>query len=155
MATPPMPVKSMNGTQLLVQIGNGATPEVFAADCLINTQRGITFSSDTNEDINPDCNNPDDPAWKEVTKDGLSGQIQGAGRVHTPSVKEWWEWFISKDTKNCRVLLNNVTLANGGGYWEGSFHLTQFEVTGERNQKAQVSVTLMSSGPIVWVDAAA
>ena len=43
-------VPRVSGSKLLVQIGDGATPtEAFAHDCLINTQRGIQFSSETNE----------------------------------------------------------------------------------------------------------
>lgn len=148
-------VKTMNGTQLLIQIGDGASPETFSQDCLINTERGIAFQVDTNEFVVPDCTNPDDPAWKEVTKDGLSGQITGSGMLHTPSVKSFFAWLASKDTKNGRVLLNGVLLANGGGYWAGAWHLTAFEVTGNRNEKSTCSITLMSSGVVTWVDAAA
>ncbi|MBA3576184.1 MAG: hypothetical protein H0W39_01010 [Sphingomonas sp.] len=148
-------VKTINGTQILVQIGNGASPEVFVADCLINAERGIAFQSDTNEFIVPDCTNPDDPAWKETTKDGLSASISGGGMLHTSSISDWHDWFIDKDTKNVRVLLNSVTLANGGGHWAGAFHLTGFEITGNRNEKATVSVTLISSGVVTWVPAAA
>lgn len=148
-------VQTMNGTKLLVQIGNGAGPEVFAHDCLINAERGIAFSADTNEFIVPDCTNPDDPAWKEVTKDGLSATITGGGMLHTSSVSTWFAWLTDDATKNVRVLLNGVTLANGGGHWAGAFHLTAFEVTGNRNEKVTVSVTLMSSGAITWVPASA
>lgn len=148
------PVKTINGTQLLVQIGDGASPEVFAADCLINTDRGISFSSDTNEFIVPDCDSPDDPAWKETTKDGLAAAITGGGMLHSSSIPDWHDWFISKDTKNVRVLMNNVSLANGGGHWAGAFHLTSWELSGTRNEKATVSVTLASSGVVTWVPAA-
>lgn len=146
-------VKTMNGTQLLVQIGDGAQPtETFAVDCLINTARGIQFQSDTNEFIVPDCDNPDDPAWKEVTKDGLSATITGGGMVHSTSLENFFYWFTSKNTKNVRFR-SNLTGANGGGYWQGAFHLTQFEVTGDRNEKAMCSLTLISSGVVTWTDA--
>src|SRR5690606_5262328 len=90
-------VKSMSGTSLLVQIGDGASPEVFAADCLINTDRGISFSSDENRQIIPDCDNPDDPAWQTLDKDGLTATISGAGMLHTASVPDWNDWFNSND----------------------------------------------------------
>jgi len=148
-------VKHMNGTQLLVQIGDGASPEVFAHDCLINTERGIAFASETNRQVIPDCENIDDPSWSVVNKDGLSATISGSGMLHTTSVKDWDEWFRGDDGKNVRVLLNGVSLANGGGHWAGSFKLTGWEVTGTRNEKAQVSVTLESDGVVTWVDASA
>lgn len=145
-------VKTINGSQLLVQIGDGASPsETFTHDCLINTSRGIAFSADTNEFVVPDCLDPDAPAWKELTKDGLSAQITGAGVVHTSSIESWFDWFTSANTKNIRVKVN-VAGADGGGYWQGAFHLTAFEVSGDRKAKAEVSVTLVSSGPVTWTD---
>lgn len=148
-------VKAMNGTSLLVQIGDGATPEQFAHDCLINTERGISFASETNRQVIPDCDTPDTPAWSVVNKDSFSATISGAGMLHTPSVKEWATWFASDDAKNVRVLLNGVLLADGGGHWAGAFKLTGWEVTGTRNEKATVTVTLESDGPVTWVDASA
>jgi len=148
---------TLNGAQLLVQIGDGETPtEAFAHDCLINAERGIVFSVDTNEEVVPDCTNPEDPAWKIVTKDGLSGQITGSGKAHTTTLKSvWWDWFTGKDPKNCRVKLNGVTLAKGGGHWAGAFHCTNLELTGDGKALATASVTLMSTGPLTWVPASA
>ena len=148
-------VKAMNGTSLLVQIGDGESPEVFAHDCLINAERGIAFASETNRQVIPDCTAPETPAWSVVNKDGLSATITGAGMLHTASVPDWAARFASDDAKNVRVLLNGVTLANGGGHWAGAFKLTAWEVTGTRNEKAQVSVTLESDGAVAWVDASA
>lgn len=148
------PVKAMNGTSLLVQIGDGATPtEVFSHDCLINTERGIQFQSETNRQVIPDCAVPDGIAWSVVNKDSLSATITGSGMLHTASVPDWAEWFDGDSGKNVRVLLNGVTAANGGGHWAGSFKLTGWEVTGARNEKATVSVTLESDGPVTWVAA--
>ena len=145
-------VATMSGTKLVVQVGDGADPEVFAADCMINSERGISFQADTNEFIVPDCDNPDDPAWKEVVKDGLSATISGSGLLHTTNTETWFNWLKSSATKNCRVVIN-VLAGVGGGYFSGAFHLTAFEITGNRGEKAQVSVTMVSDGEITWTDA--
>ncbi|MFN3746703.1 MAG: phage tail tube protein [Hyphomicrobiaceae bacterium] len=145
-------VQTLNGTQLLVQVGDGADPEVFAHDCLINTDRGIQFSADQNRQVVPDCEDPDTPAWSELSLDGLSAVINGAGMLHTPSVAGWFAWFTSGASKNVRVRVNAAAAA-GGGYWAGRFKLTDFEVTGARNEKSTVSVTLGSDGPVAWVAA--
>lgn len=146
-------VAKVTGSKLLVQIGDGATPtETFAHDCLINTSRGIQFESETSEAIMPDCNNPDDPAWKVVTKDGMSVTISGAGMLHTPSVETWFNWFKQAASKNIRFNVN-VAGASGGGYWSGAFHLTTMEVSGDSNKDvATVSVTLKSDGAVAWTD---
>ena len=148
-------VPRVTGSKLLVKIGDGASPEVFTADCLINTSCGIQFQSDTNEFVMPDCDNPDDPAWKSVTKDGLSATISGAGMLYTASVADWFDWYKGDNGKNIQFALN-VPLASGGGSWSGSFKLTQFEVTSDGNkEQSTCTVTLVSDGPVAWTDAAA
>lgn len=148
------PIKAMNGTSLLVQIGDGATPtEVFSHDCLINTDRGIQFQSETNRQTIPDCDAPDALAWQSLSMDAKSATITGAGMLHTASVENWFDWFDSGDSKNIRVLLNGVSAANGGGHWAGAFKLTGWEITGSRNEKATASVTLESDGAVTWVAA--
>lgn len=133
---------TIKGTQLLIKIGDGASPEVFTHPCLINGERGIQFQSDTNQVIIPDCANPDDPAWKQVTKDGFSATISGAGVLDTASIADFDAWFQSDDAKNVRVYVNAV------GYWSGAFKLTEWSITGARGDKAQVSVTLVSDGAL-------
>lgn len=149
--------KTMSTLQLLVQIGDGADPEVFAHDCLINTSRGIVFNAETTQETVIDCDALEEPGWQEVAKDGLNAVISGAGRLHTPSTKTWFDWMKSDTAKNVRVKLNNVSLADGGGHFAGAFKLTGYEITGgdNRKEKATVSVTLTSHGEITWVDAAA
>lgn len=145
-------VPRVSGSKLLVQIGDGATPtETFAHDCFINTSRGIQFQSETNEFIMPDCDNPDDPSWKEVTKDGLSVTITGAGMLYAASAETWFNWWKDDATKNVRFKLNVA----GTGYWAGAFHLTQLEISADSNKDtATASITLVSSGAVTWTDVA-
>lgn len=147
-------VTRVTGSKLLVQIGDGGSPtEVFAHDCLINTARGIKFSSETTEDVMPDCDNPNDPAWKSVSKDGLQATITGSGKLYTSSVEAWWTWFKGDIGKNCRVKID-VLAAAGGGHWAGSFKLTEFEISaGGNKENCEAQVTLVSDGALVWVDA--
>jgi predicted secreted protein len=145
-------VKTLNGEKLLVQIEDSPSGGTFTHDCLINTDRGIAFSADMQEFTVPDCADPSAPAWKEVLKDGLSASVTGAGMVHTSSLETWFNWLASADTKNVRVKVDALA-ADGGGYWAGAFHLSAFEVTGTRKDKATASVTLVSSGTVTWTDA--
>lgn len=148
------PVPRVTGSKLLVQIGDGADPEVFTHDCLINTERGIVFSSETSEQVMPDCSSPDDPAWKAVTKDGLSAAISGSGMLYTSSVEDWWDWFKGDIGKNVRFNLN-VGAPAGGGYFSGTFKLTNFEITSDGNKEVSTaSVSLVSDGVVTWVPAA-
>ncbi|SKA31018.1 phage tail tube protein [Consotaella salsifontis] len=148
------PVKSISGKKLLVQIGDGASPdEVFASDCMINAERGLALSVDSNDFVIPDCDDPDAAGWKEREVDGMSGTISGSGMLHTTSFATWFNWMESAAPKRCRVTLD-VTAANGGGYVEGLFFLTSFEVKGSRNDKVTADVTLDSTGILTWTDAA-
>lgn len=145
-------VKTMAGEKLLIQIGDGATPtEGFAHDCLINAERGLQMSSETNEFTVPDCDDPSAPAWKEMFKDGLSIQVSGGGVLNTSSVETWFNWFNSDSAKNVRVKFD-VTGANGGGYIAVPMKLTAFNINGTRKSNSTVDVTLMSHGVATWTD---
>lgn len=146
------PVKTIPGEQLLVQIGDGADPEVFAHPCFINADRGIQLSAETTDIIVPDCDDLSLPAFKEILKDGLQLQITGAGVLDTRDFETWFEWMISDDAKNARVRLN-VAQADGGGYISGAFKLTALNLTGTRKNNTTVEVTLMSHGQLAWTDA--
>ena len=145
-------VKTMVGEKLLIQIGDGGTPEVFAHDCLINLDRGIQNSADVTDVIVPDCDDPSAPAWKQVFKDGLQIQISGAGVLHTASLETWFNWMNSDTEKNVRIKFD-VSAANGGGHIAGAFKLTQFNVSGSRKNNSTVDVTLVSHGSCAWTDA--
>ncbi|EJW12734.1 hypothetical protein A33M_1704 [Rhodovulum sp. PH10] len=135
---------TIRGTQVYIKIGDGADPEVFAHPCLINSDRGVTFRSNTNDIVVPDCDSPDDPAWRELVKDALSVGLTGAGVLDNDAttLATYTEWWKADAGKSVQVWLGTL------GYWSGSFKLTEWEVTGGRSDKAQVSITLESDGEI-------
>lgn len=137
-------ISDLRGTQLYIKVGDGAAPETFAHPCLINTKRGIKFTSSTNKVIVPDCDNPEDPAWSEAIKDSLGASIDGAGTHDNKAatVSFYDAWFRSKDPRNVQVWLGTM------GYWGGAFQLTNWEISGDRNDNAQVSITLESDGAL-------
>lgn len=146
-------VKTLNGEKLLIKIGDGATPtETFTHPCLINTDRGITISADVTEILVPDCDLPDLPGWKQRLKDGMSAEISGAGRLHTPDLEAFFNWVSTDVAKNVRVETSGVSGANGGGYMAGAFKCTSLNVTGPRKNLTDVEITLMSHGVVTWVD---
>lgn len=139
--------ETMRGTKLLIKIGDGATPEVFTHNCSINGARSMTLSAGTNETSVPDCDDPDLMAWVGREKVSLSAQIQGAGVLNTPDIPFFDGYFRSPDPKNCRVVVD-VPGADGGGYWAGAFHLTEFAVDGDRGTKANFAATMVSDGSV-------
>lgn len=137
------PPSTIRGTQLYIKVGDGESPETFAHPCLINTQRGIQFTSNGQNIAIPDCAAPDDPAWTEHEKSDLTATITGAGILDTAAIAEYDAWFRSNDAKNVQVWVNTF------GHWPGAFKLTDFQVTGDRGGgKAEVSLTLTSHGEV-------
>jgi len=139
---------TLTGDQILIQIGNGADPQVFAHPCLINTDRGIQWSSNVISELVPDCAAPGAPAWNRTEVDGLNATITGAGMYDLGSEEEFFDWWKSGLNKTIKVKTGGV----GGGTFTGTFKLTEFGVSGARKTRATASVTLVSDGPITRAD---
>lgn len=134
------------GTKLLILVGNGASPEVFAQPCGLTTT-GIDFSASTNTTLIPDCADPEAPAWEAKDVNALSASVTGNGVMAVESFDVWNDWFQAAQAKNCHIKLDSDDL----GYWSGQFILTGLKYGGVRGQKVTVDVTLANTGAIVWV----
>ena len=140
-------IKHAKGVLLLVKVGDGTSPENFAAYCSINAQRGISFASAVNEFAMPDCADPEAIAWVAREKASLSVTVDGAGMLNTSDVAAFFTWWKSDDSKNCQVIVD-VPAADGGVIFEGPFHLVDFKITGDRGGKQEVTLSLASDGEV-------
>lgn len=145
-------VKTLVGEKLLIQIGDGGGPEVFAHPCIINAERGAQMNSEVVEISTPDCDDPSLPSVKEIFKDGNSITVTGGGLLHTTDVETYFNWWNSDLAKNVRIRFD-VSGALGGGYIACAMKLTQFNVTGTRKNNTTAEVTLVSHGTFTWTDA--
>lgn len=143
-------VKNARGVKLVLKVGDGASPEVFTALCTINSQRGIKFSSTTNEFPDIDCDDPDAVAWVLTEKTNLKATVTGAGTLNTPDVQTFYDWLTDPDSKNCQIVVD-VPSADGGVIFEGAFHETDFEITGDRGAKMEANISLASDGEVTCV----
>lgn len=142
-------MSTIKGAELLVQVGDGATPEVFAHRCSINTSRGIQWSSNQVTTPVVDCDNPADPAWMETDIDGLSCTIDGAGRVDVGDEAFWDDWFVSGEAKNVKFKMNKT----GASVWTGAFKLASWGMSaGDRLEKAESTISLVSTGAVTRAD---
>ena len=148
MATYP---KTVKGSKLLIQLGDGSSPETFAAPCGLTT-KGINFTGSANEFVIPSCDTPDAPVFVARVIASLSAGVTGSGTLDSTSLETWREWFLSGLEKNIRVKVD-VAAANGGGYYEMSAVLTTFNITGNTGELCQVEVEIQSAGAVEWVDA--
>lgn len=140
-------LKPVRGVKLLLKVGNGADPEVFTAKCSINASRGVSFSSAMNEIAIPNCTDLDEIAWLAREKTSLSVGVTGAGILNTPDVQGMFDWWKSKDPKNCQVVVD-VPSGDGGVIFEGAYHLPEFSLTGEPGDKANFTCSLASDGEV-------
>lgn len=142
---------TMRGSRLVISLGNGASPEVFAAPCGLTT-KSFNLSAAVNEFNVPDCDNPDDPMWTERVISALSGTFSGSGVLDLGSYDEWRDWFLSGLPKNIRITLNELQ-AEGGGYYQMSAVLTGFNTVGNQGELATVDIEIQSNGEVTWVAA--
>ncbi len=67
--------------------------------------------------------------------------MTGGGTLHKDDDSMFFAWFKSEDPKNIIVI-------DGNRKYEGAFHLTQYEKTGNLGEKVQVRITLVSDGEV-------
>ncbi len=140
-------VNYTRGVKLVLKVGDGASPEVFTALCTINAERGITFNAQTNDATVPDCADLEAIAFLAREKQSLSVDFTGGGMSDKSNVKTLWDWWKAEEARNCQIVLDDDVAANVITF-EGAFHLTQFDLTGNRGEKVQSTMTLASDGII-------
>lgn len=131
-------VAAVAGEQLLIKVGDGGGPEVFAAPALINAQRDVKFSTTEKAVEIPRTDTPGAPAKtvREIT--GVDWSVTGAGILNSGDDKTYADWLISGQPKNIKVI-NPTT---GGLTVTGPAVLTDFQVTGNRGDKVMIQLTL-------------
>lgn len=140
--------------KLLIEFGDGGSPEDFAFNCSINTNREFTLSATMTEWTEPSCVDPDAPSWQRRAVDMLSAGITGAGTMDPLSYGALRDMFLAGVAINMRVKLD-LALAAGGGHFAGAFLVTSLGVAKEGKGVATCTIELQSDGAITWVDASA
>lgn len=146
MATGTVKPTVISGTALLILVGDGASPEVFAQPCGL-TSNTFALTSATGSTVIPYCDAPESAAWSSSEVTSLSAQVTGSGVMAVESFEIWNNWFLAGESKNAQVKLDNPGL----GMYEGPWTLSSFKLTGTRGQKVTVDITLDNSDIITWV----
>lgn len=140
-------IKHASGVKLLLKIGDGESPEVFSAPCSINAERGINFVGEENTTTIPDCADLEAIQWVVSEITSLRVTANGAGVLNTPDVDTYFDWWKSGESRNCKLILD-VPSADGGIIFSGAFKLPNFELTGNKGEKVNVSMSLASDGEV-------
>lgn len=139
-------VNAFNSSKLLIRLGDGGSPETFTHPCMINTSRGIAFSSNPTEVLLPFCPPDDDlSAWIEREPDAYTASISGAGIFDRDSHDIFWDWWVSSESKHVHVLIFEE------GYYSGSAILSSYTISGPgRREKVTFDCTILSDGVWTW-----
>lgn len=140
-------IKHARGVALVLKVGDGGSPEDFVARCTINAARSFSGDAATNEFNIPDCDDP--TALPAVVREKVSTSytISGAGTLNTPDLAGFNNWLASPYSKNCQIIVD-VAGSLGGEIFQGAFHLTHFDISGDQGGKIEAAITLVSDGPV-------
>lgn len=130
---------AFNGKDLIVKIGNGASPEVFTTIAALKT---ASFSNGRNT---VDITNKDSAGWRELlgTAAISSATINGSGVFTDAASQE------SVRAANFSGALKNLRFYYGSNdYIGGAFVITNFEMNGGFDDAQAFSFTAESSGVI-------
>jgi hypothetical protein len=141
-------VNTTRWSNLILKVGDGASPEVFTALCTINAARSVNFTTNLTEEAIPDCEDLEKLMWMIREKVSASMETGGGGKVDKANVKPFFDWVTSKDTKNCQIVLHDPVPANVITF-EGAFHLETFSMSGDPGSPTvSGEIALKSSGEV-------
>lgn len=139
-------VNNAPGEQLLILVGNGATPEVFTALCTINTTRTLDIAAKASDTEIADCVTPSNPAYHVRQIQSVDMKFSGAGILDAPSFQAvLLPWALSGAVKNCKVQQNR-TSPNGGYTISVPMVVTALQDTGARGDQQTFSGTFEMAG---------
>jgi hypothetical protein len=144
-----MDVQIVAGEQLLIKIGDGGDPEVFAHTCLINAARGVAFKTNLTTTEVADCADQSKPAKVIKKAKSIDFTITGAGKTDAPSVWAFLQWWQSGAPKNI-IVDQNLTGAAGGFSGAGPAILSDFKLEGTRGDYQDFTGTIDAAEPFVW-----
>lgn len=138
------------GTALLILVGNGGSPEVFATPCGL-TNKSFNLTASTSSTVIPFCDDPAAAAWESKDISSLTAQCSGSGVMATESFQVWNDWFLGGEPLDVQIKIDDGR-GHFLGHYEGAFILSSFKLTGTRGQKITVDVTLDNDDIVAWVD---
>lgn len=136
-----------------VKIGDGATPEVFAAPCGF-TSRSFNRSKSLNETNVPDCDDEDAPSWTERDVVSNSWSVGGQGVMAAESVELWDAAYESTESVNVLVEIEYPSPV-GTVTYAGRAHVENIEDNGEKGQRVLRNISLQGDGKLTRTPAIA
>lgn len=138
-------VNNVSGEQLLLLLGNGASPEVFIATSTINTTRSLDMTAIASVTELADVITPSNPAvtYRQIKSYDL--KFTGAGIADGPSILALLTFMQSGAQKNIRVVQNR-TGAQGGFNITLPMVMTNLQLAGTRGDMQTFTATFEAAG---------
>ena len=121
--------------------------------CIIETKT-LTESTTFGEYMAPDCDDPDLPPWRRSYAVGQQWSVQVAGIMDPAKFATLRTLKRANEPVNVRMV-EDVALADGGGYDEGLVFFESLEKTSQNRGPVSFSATLRGEAELVWHAAAA
>lgn len=114
------------------------------ANCAINSTRGIEFDIETTTSALPDCDNPQDPRWRDVRVTSRGVTVSGAGVAHKPSLLA-----LSNMALNGTVVNGIMEVGGSGGVsYAAQFVATGMGLNGDDQENSEFNITFTSKGAV-------
>jgi hypothetical protein len=141
---------------IVVQVGNGATPEVFVDACGIETS-GLNQTVQSNDRYRRDCATPAAIPTRKVRVTGYSWDLTGSGVINMDQFELFQDALGV--TKNFRVLYGKYGAVDTGGnrtgtiegYYAGPGVMTAYNVN-VGGEDGTAEITIAGENKPVWTE---
>lgn len=142
------------GSSVAIFLESSTAPGTFNRPCGLNSH-SASFTKNTTEVLVPDCDDPELPAWVARGVESLDFSANGSGILAAEALDDWWDAFNTTESVRARIYVGKPSDTANGRYWEGLVHITGFEITGERGNRAQATVSVVSDGELTYHEVSA
>lgn len=137
------------GRQLLIKIGDGATPtEVFSVLCGITTKT-LTINNEEYDVTTADCTTPEGALWTEVQGGLKRLSVAGNGFFEDSAA----ELRANTIAMSADPICNLQIIVPSFGTFAGAFFLSSMEYGGEQTGGVTYSLSFASSGAVTFTAA--
>jgi predicted secreted protein len=132
---------SASGRKILIKLGDGASPEVFAA-VLGLTTKSIEIQTASGSAPVLDGSAPETAAAALLRTPGaVSMKVTGSGILATADFTKWESFALGGAAKNCQIMVDDAA----AGSFAGPFILSALRMTGVYDQVITADITLDSA----------
>ena len=136
------------GRALLVKISDGASPEVFANLCGLNSKT-LTINNSSIDVTTPDCTTPEGALWSESLNGLKSVSVSGDGFFEDSAT----ELRMNTVAMLADAKTNFQIVVPAFGTYAGAFRVASLEFGGETEGGVTYSLSLESTGAVTFTAA--